>query len=152
MTASRNKPIALILATVVCALCLCAILPAAILMPSAVSTYLTAHEPALMEHITLIVAVYYVAMAVAAAVLILLLGLLRVVSKGNVFTPVSGRLVYTIAALVLVEGGVFAVLGAVYPPALAITVVALAMGLCFLVVGFVLREAAIIKAENDGTI
>ena len=93
-----------------------------------------------------------VGMAIAAAVLVLLICLLRVCRKGSVFTPVSGRLVLAIALLVIAEGGVFALLGLVYRPALAITVVAVTMGLCFTVVSQVLREAAALKEENDGTI
>ena len=84
--------------------------------------------------------------------LVLLILLLRVAHKGSIFTPVSGRLVLAIALLVIAEGGVFALLGLVYRPALAITVVAVTMGLCFTVVSQVLREAAALKEENDGTI
>ncbi len=152
MSVSRKKPLSLILSTVVCVLCLVAIPIVSIIMPHAINQYLSDHDPTLLPHMTLILAVYYAAIAVAVAVLILLLCLLRVVYRGNVFTPISGRLVFAIAGLVMAEGGVIAVLGTVYPPAFAVTVVAVAMGLCFLVVGHVLREAALIKAENDGTI
>ncbi len=152
MSANRKSPVALTLSVVLCSLCLILVPIISVFMPSVLSKYLTEHEPALMEHITLILTVYYVALAVATAVVVLLLCLLRVTRRGEVFTPVSGRLVYAIAALVLAEGGVIAVLGAVYPPAFALTMVAVVIGLCLLVVGHVLREAAEIKAENDSTI
>ncbi len=152
MTSQRKPSLALLLSAVLCTLCLILIPIIAVFMPSVVSEYLAKHEPALMAHITLILTVYYVALAVATVVLVLLVCLLRVTRRGEVFTPVSGRLVYAIAALVIAEGGVIAVLGAVYPPVLMLTVVAVVLGLCLLVVGNVLREAAEIKAENDGTI
>ncbi len=152
MTYRRKISVALVLSAVLCILCLVLVPIICIFLPSVVSTYLTEHEPTLMQHITLILTVYYVAAAVATAVLLLLLALLRVTYRGEVFTPVSGRLVYVIASLVIAEGGVIAVLGTVYPPVLMLTVVAVVLGLCLLVVGNVFRQAAEIKAENDATI
>ena len=152
MTQSRKPRLSLILSFAACILCLCGIAVTAVLLPATATRYLSEHEPVLMEDITFIIAMLYVGMAVAAAVLVLLICLLRVCRKGSVFTPVSGRLVLAIALLVIAEGGVFALLGLVYRPALAITVVAVTMGLCFTVVSQVLIDAAALKEENDGTI
>ena len=152
MRALKRPHLSLILSFAACVLCLIAIPVVMIRLPSTAIRYLSEHEPILMEDITFIIAMLYVGMAIAAAVLVLLICLLRVCRKGSVFTPVSGRLVLAIALLVIAEGGVFALLGLVYRPALAITVVAFTMGLCFTVVSQVLREAAALKEENDGTI
>ena len=141
MTQSRKPSLSLILSFAACVLCLIAIPAVMICLPSTAT-----------KDITFIIAMLYVGMTIAAAVLVLLICLLRVCRKGSIFTPVSGRLVLAIALLVIAEGGVFALLGLVYRPALAITVVAVTMGLCFTVVSQVLREAAALKEENDGTI
>ena len=152
MTQSRKPSLSLILSFAACVLCLIAIPAVMICLPSTAVKYLSEHEPILMEDITFIIAMLCIGMAIAAAVLVLLILLLRVAYKGSIFTPVSGRLLLAIALLVIAEGGVFALLGLVYRPALAITVVAVTMGLCFTVVSQVLREAAALKEENDGTI
>ena len=152
MTKSRKPRLSLILSFAACVLCLVAIPVVMLRLPSTATKYLSKHEPILMEDIVFIIAMLYIGMAIAAAVLVLLILLLRVAHKGSIFTPVSGRLVLAIALLVIAEGGVFALLGLVYRPALAITVVAVTMGLCFTVVSQVLREAAALKEENDGTI
>lgn len=152
MTHPRKPRLSQILSFAACVLCLVAIPAVMICLPTTAVRYLSEHEPILMEDIVFIIAMLYVGMTVAAAVLVLLICLLRVCHKGSVFTPVSGRLVLAIALLVIAEGGVFALLGLVYRPALAITVVAVTMGLCFTVVSQVLREAAALKEENDGTI
>ena len=149
----RSKPrLSMILSFVACATCLAAIPALMIILPHTAIKYLSRHEPILLEDITFIIAMLYVGMVIAAAVLVLLILLLWVAHKGSVFTPISGRLVLSIALLVIAEGGVFALLGLVYRPSLAITVVAVTMGLCFTVVSQVLREAAVLKEENDGTI
>lgn len=149
----RSKPrLSMILSFVACATCLAAIPALMIILPHTAIKYLSRHEPILLEDITFIIAMLYVGMVIAAAVLVLLILLLRVAHKGSIFTPISGRLVLSIALLVIAEGGVFALLGLVYRPSLAITVVAVTMGLCFTVVSQVLREAAVLKEENDGTI
>lgn len=149
----RSKPrLSMILSFVACATCLAAIPALMIILPHTAIKYLSRHEPILLEDITFIIAMLYVGMVIAAAVLVLLILLLWVAHKGSIFTPISGRLVLSIALLVIAEGGVFALLGLVYRPSLAITVVAVTMGLCFTVVSQVLREAAVLKEENDGTI
>ncbi len=137
-----------------CALCLVGVLPAAVFLPRLVEAYTAKYIPTSTNHVLPITALLYVGLAIAAAVLVLLLALLQVTRKGNIFTPVSGKLVLAVACLVMAEGCVFAGLSAFILPlaALAVAIVALVMGLCFLVVSHVLREAAIIKAENDGTI
>ena len=152
MSRSVKPRLSMILSFTACLLCLIAIPVVMIRLPTVSTRYLSEHEPILMEDITFIIAMLYVGMTVAAAVLVLLILLLRVSHKGSIFTPVSGRLVLAIALLVIAEGGVFALLGLVYRPALAITVVAVTMGLCFIVVSQVLRDAAVLKEENDGTI
>lgn len=152
MTHPRKPRLSMLLSFAACVLCLVAIPAVMICLPTTAVRYLSEHEPILMEDIVFIIAMLYVGMTVAAAVLVLLILLLRVAYKGSIFTPVSGRLVLAIALLVIAEGGVFALLGLVYRPALAITVVAVTMGLCFTVVSQVLREAAALKEENDGTI
>lgn len=152
MSRNRKPRLSLILSFAACVLCLCAIAVVSVCLPHMAVTYLSEHEPVLMEDITFIIAMLYIGMAIAAAVLVLLICLLRVAHKGSIFTPVSGRLVLAIALLVILEGGVFALLGLVYRPALAITVVAVTMGLCFTVVSQVMLDAAALKEENDGTI
>ena len=152
MTSHKKYGAALILATIACCLCLLGAVALAAVLPQGATAYLSDHEPRLMEHITYIIAMLYVAIVIAVAVLVLLLLLLRVVHREQIFTPVSGRLVTAIALLVILEGLVFGLLGLVYPPAVAVMFVAVTMGLCFLVVSRVLAEATAIKSENDATI
>ncbi len=154
MSVQSRRPVSLILSYVICLLCLVAALPVAALLPMLVERYLIRYMPEQDERAVFVTVVLYVALAVAVAVLVLLVCLLRVAGRGAIFTPGSGDLVRAIAVLVLAEGGVFAVLATAVLPVfcLAITVVAVTMGLCFFVVGHVLHEAAAIKEENDGTI
>ncbi len=152
MRSTKKIPLSLILSFAACIICLGWITVAFFRLPATVTHYLTTHEPELTAHIPFIIAMLYVGMTVAAVVLVLLVLLLRSTRRGLIFMPISGRLVFAIGCLVIAEGGVFALLGTVYLPALAITVVAVTMGLCFMVVSHVLREAAVIKDENDGTI
>lgn len=152
MSPVRKPRLSMILSMTACILCLIAIPVVMIRLSPMATKYLAEHEAALLDDIGFIIAMLYVGMTIAAAVLVLLILLLRVAHKGSIFTPISGRLVFSIAMLVIAEGGVFALLGLVYRPALAITVVAVTMGLCFTVVSQVLREAAALKEENDGTI
>lgn len=149
---SESSRISLRLSFLCCFLCLGGIAVACFILPRSVSAYLSVNQPVLMEHIAFIIVMLYAGLAVAAAVLVLLIFLLRLVQKGSIFTPVSGRLVFAVACLVILEGIVFALLGIVYLPAYAVTAVAVTMGLCFMVVSHVLRKAAAIKDENDGTI
>ncbi len=154
MNRTDRRPAILFVSYIACALALLGVLPAAALLPRLVRVYVTKYIPLSGAHILPITVLLYVGLAVAAAVLVLLLCLLRVAQKGHIFTPVSGRLVLAVACLVMAEGGVFAGLSVFILPvaALAVTVVALVMGLCFLVVSHILGEASAIKAENDGTI
>ena len=58
-----------------------------------------------------------------------------------------------IACLVVAEGFIFGVIGLLYfPLADAIGFVSVTMGLCLMVVRTVLKDAAALKEENDGTI
>ncbi len=139
---------------IACALCLAGILPAGIFLPRLVDVYLRQYLLVSVGHALPITVLLYIGLTIAAAVLILLLCLLRVAQKGSIFTPISGRLVLAVACLVIAEGLVFAGLSHFVLPlaALAVTAVAVTMGLCFMVVSYVLCDAAAIKAENDGTI
>ncbi len=154
MPTQSKHPLSFWLSSVFCAVCLLGVIPAAVLLPHLVELYTEAYIPSAIESIRPVTALLYVGLAIAAAVLVLLLCLLRVVQTGRIFTPISGRLVFAVACLVIAEGGVFAGLSAFILPvaALAVTVVAVVMGLCFMVVSHILREAAVIKEENDGTI
>ncbi len=154
MSVRSKRPVSLILSYVVCLICLVAALPVGGLLPMLVERYLIRYLPTQDDRTIFVTVVLYVALAVAVAVLVLLVCLLWVAGRGAIFTARSGKLVRGIAVLVLVEGGVFAVLATAILPVfcLAITVVAVTMGLCFFVVGHVLHEAAAIKEENDGTI
>ncbi len=149
-----KRPLILWVSYVACSLCLVGVIPAGILLPRLVEAYTQKYHLAIADRVLPITVLLYVGLSVAAAVLVLLLFLLRVAQKGNIFTPISGRLVLAVACLVIAEGCVFAGLSAYVLPvaALAVTVVAVVMGLCFLVVSHVLAEANAIKAENDGTI
>ena len=149
---SKKYGLSLIFSAVACCLCLLGAIVLAAILPWGATAYLSDHEPRLMEHITYIIIMMYVAIAVAVAVLALLLLLLRIVHRERVFTPISGHLITAIALLVILEGLVFGLLGLVYPPAVAVMFVAVTMGLCFLVVSRVMTEATAIKSENDATI
>ncbi len=154
MNKTKHSPVILWISYVVCILCFVCALPVAILLPRLVEAYTEKYIPASAEHVLPITALLYVGLLIAAVVLVLLCFLLRVAQKGRVFTPISGRLVLAVACLVIAEGGVFACLSRFVLPvaALAVTVVAVTMGLCFMVVSHILSEATAIKAENDGTI
>ena len=101
MSQAHRPRLSLILSFIACVLCLAAIPAVMICLPSTATKYLSEHEPVLMEDITFIIAMLYVGMVIAAAVLVLLILLLRVSHKGSIFTPVSGRLVLAIALLVI---------------------------------------------------
>ena len=153
MEEMKRPHLSLILSTVLCIAALIGMSGAAILLPRIMTHYVTHFVPAAMERFGLIVAILYVALAVALSVVVLLLRLLRVVWTGRVFTMVSSRLVMAIACLVVAEGLVFGILGMMYfPLAYAVCFVAVTMGLCLMVVRTVLKDAAALKEENDGTI
>ena len=153
MEEMKRPHLSLILSTVLCIAALIGMSGAAILLPRIMTHYVTHFVPAAMERFWLIVAILYTALAVALAVVVLLLRLLRVVWTGRVFTMVSSRLVMAIACLVVAEGLVFGILGMMYfPLAYAVCFVAVTMGLCLMVVRTVLKDAAALKEENDGTI
>ena len=153
MEEMKRPHLSLILSTVLCIAALIGMSGAAILLPRIMTHYVSRFVPAAMERFWLIVAILYAALAVALAVVVLLLRLLRVVWTGRVFTMVSSRLVMAIACLVVAEGLVFGILGMMYfPLAYAVCFVAVTMGLCLMVVRTVLKDAAALKEENDGTI
>ena len=153
MEEMKRPHLSLILSTILCIAALIGMSGAAILLPRIMTHYVAHFVPAAMERFGLIVAILYVALAVALAVVVLLLRLLRVVWTGRVFTMVSSRLVMAIACLVVAEGLVFGILGMMYfPLAYAVCFVAVTMGLCLMVVRTVLKDAAALKEENDGTI
>ena len=153
MEEMKRPHLSLILSTVLCIAALIGMSGAAILLPRIMTHYVAHFVPAAMERFGLIVAILYTALAVALAVVVLLLRLLRVVWTGRVFTMVSSRLVMAIACLVVAEGLVFGILGMMYfPLAYAVCFVAVTMGLCLMVVRTVLKDAAALKEENDGTI
>ena len=153
MEEMKRPHLSLILSTILCIAALIGMSGAAILLPHIMTHYVAHFVPAAMERFWLIVAILYVALAVALAVVVLLLRLLRVVWTGRVFTMVSSRLVMAIACLVVAEGLVFGILGMMYfPLAYAVCFVAVTMGLCLMVVRTVLKDAAALKEENDGTI
>ncbi len=154
MPTRTKHPISLILCSALCILCLIGTVPAAILLPRLVEAYTEKYIPSSAVHILPITALLYIGLSIATAALVLLIALLGVARKGRMFTPISGRLVLAVACLVIAEGGVFVGLSVFILPvaALAVAVVALTMGLCFMVVSYVLREATAIKEENDGTI
>ena len=122
-------------------------------LPRIMEHYITRFVPGVMDQYARILAILYVALAIALAVVCLLLCLLHIVRSDRVFTLISSRLVLAIACLVICEGLVFGVLGVLYfPLAYAICFVAITMGLCLAVVRTVLKDAAALKEENDGTI
>ena len=147
-----NRPrLSLILCRICCILAIVGIFAVAAILPYIVNYYVMGMPD--LSHPVAITAVLYVALAVALAVVILLLRLLGVVRAGLVFTPASSRLVEAIAWLVIAEGFVFAVLGFLdIQIAFGVFFVAVTMGLCLMVVRTVLKDAAALKEENDGTI
>lgn len=153
MRVLKRPHLSLILSTILCILALVCMSGVTILLPRIMTHYVSRFVPTLMDQFGLILTILYVALAVALAVVVLLLLLLRVVWTGRVFTMVSSRLVMAIACLVVAEGLVFGVLGILlFPLAYAICFVSVTMGLCLMVVRSVLKEAAALKEENDGTI
>ena len=124
-----------------------------VFLPRILKHYVTRFVPSAMDRYALLLAILYVALAIALAVVCLLLYLLHIVRTDRVFTLISSRLVLAIACLVITEGLVFGLLGMLcFPLAYAICFVAITMGLCLAVVRTVLKDAAALKEENDGTI
>ena len=153
MQALKRPHLSLILSTILCILALVCMSGVTVLLPRIMTHYVSRFVPTLMDQFGLILAILYVALGVALAVVALLLRLLWVVRTGRVFTLVSSRLVMAIACLVVAEGFVFGVMGLLYfPLAYAIGFVSVTMGLCLMVVRTVLKDAAALKEENDGTI
>lgn len=157
MKTSKARRLPLMLSYIFCTLSLLGIIPASVFLPRVVQKYLTRLHPELGSQsglVTEATILLYVGMAIAAAVLVLLLCLLRVTRREHIFTPVSGRLVFAVACLVIAEGGIFILLAHAMLPifSLAVTAVAVVLGCCLMVVSHILTEAAAIKAENDATI
>ena len=153
MNPIKRPRLSLILSFVCSILALVGILGVAVMLPRILTHYVTRFVPAAMEKFGLILAILYLALAIALAVVCLLLWLLRIVRTDRVFTRISSRLVLAIACLVITEGLVFGALGLLcFPLAFAICFVAITMGLCLAVVRTVLKDAAALKEENDGTI
>lgn len=147
----KRPRLSLVMCFVCCILALLGIGVVSVFLPGIVYFYADG-MPDLTRPVPIIITLY-VALAVAAAVVVLLLRLLGVVRAGQVFTPISSRLVEAIAWLVIAEGFVFAVLGLLaIQIAFGVFFVAVTMGLCLMVVRTVLKDAAALKEENDGTI
>jgi hypothetical protein len=90
-------------------------------LPRIMEHYITRFVPGVMDQYALILAILYVALAIALAVVCLLLYLLHIVRTDRVFTLISSRLVLAIACLVITEGLVFGLLGMLcFPLAYAI--------------------------------
>ena len=153
MKTVKHPRLSLWLSFLCCVIALLGLSGIALLLPRIMKHYVSRFVPSVMEQFGLILAILYMALAIALAVVILLMYLLNVVRMGRVFTLISSRLVLTIACLVISEGLVFGVLGMLFfPLAYVICFVAVTMGLCLAVVRTVLKDAAAIKEENDGTI
>ena len=151
MKTIKRPYMSLIMCFVCCILAIIGIITVSVAVPRIVDYYDDIMPD--MTHPTFVLVILYVALAIALATVILLLRLLGVVRAGLVFTPISSRLVEAIAWLVIAEGFVFAVLGFLdIQIAFGVFFVAVTMGLCLMVVRTVLKDAAALKEENDGTI
>ena len=94
----------------------------------------------------------YAMVAVAVAAILLLMRLLRTVSRGNVFSTQANRLLSAVSACCFGEGLLFAVTGIWFQLSFGVTLAVCFIGLCLLVVSNVIREACRLKSENDLTI
>lgn len=151
MKTIKRPYMSLIMCFVCCILAIIGIITVSVAVPRIVDYYDDIMPD--MTHPTFVLVILYVALAIALATVILLLRLLGVVRAGLIFTPISSRLVEAIAWLVIAEGFVFAVLGFLdIQIAFGVFFVAVTMGLCLMVVRTVLKDAAALKEENDGTI
>ncbi len=150
MTPNTKHPLSLCVSYILCTISLIAVPIASVFLPHWVMKALALSGRSAVYVITLL----YIGVAIAAVVLCILLGLLRLTRRGAILTDAAARLVSVVAVLVIAEGGIFAAMSPVALSvfALAITVVAVVLGCCLFVVSHVLREAAAIKEENDGTI
>ncbi len=150
-TRKRVSP-ALILSALCCFVGLGLAVAVGIALPFILKSYMERVTPALLPYYLPLLLWLYLAIVIAVTVMLLLLALLNVVLTGRIFTPVSGKLVFAISVLVIIEGFVFGAVGGPFKLALCVAFVAVTMGLCLMVVSGVLREAAALKEENDGTI
>ena len=94
----------------------------------------------------------YAILLTAVAAVILLFLLLRVVSRRQVFTKESTRLISAISLCCFGEGLLTLLLCPLFLPVVCITLAACFLGLCLHVVRQVIEEATQIKCENDFTI
>lgn len=90
--------------------------------------------------------------AVAAAAILLLCALLRVIAQGEIFSCRSTRLLLWVSLCCFGEGALFLATAFSFHASLAAAAAISFVGLCLLIVRNVLADACRIKAENDYTI
>lgn len=109
-------------------------------------------QPELASHLGIMLVLLYIALIIAAATVICLICLLKVVKRGAIFSESSLKLITRIALLVMLEAIPLIAMGYFFLLSLAVAYVALTIGICILVVRGILKEAIAIKSENDATI
>ena len=110
------------------------------------------HMPKEQPHVTAVFVLIYAILMAAGTAGALMLRLLRLVEQGDVFTDGSVSCLRGVSWCCIAAGVLFALLGLYFPLALAVAFVAVFVGLCLRVVKNVLREAVVIKSENDLTV
>ena len=101
---------------------------------------------------TLVFLLVYAILAAGGVAGVLMLRLLRLVQKGQVFTVTSISSLRGVSWCCVLAGFLFALLGWYFPLSLAVGFVAVFVGLCLRVMKNVLEEATAIKSENDLTV
>ena len=100
----------------------------------------------------LVLAIAYGMIAVAAGAILAMLKLLRTVGRGEVFSPVTNRLISVVSLCCFGEAILFALTGIWFQLSFGAALGLCFVGLCLLIVSNVIREAIRLKAENDLTI
>lgn len=99
-----------------------------------------------------VLGIAYAMVAVAAVAILLLMRLLHVVSRGQVFSTATTKLISTVSLCCFGEGALFAIVGIWFQLSFGVTMAVCFIGLCLRIVGNVIKEACRMKTENDLTI
>ena len=100
----------------------------------------------------IVLGISYSMVAVAAGAILVMLKLLRTVGRGEVFSPITNKLISAVSLCCFGEAFLFALTGIWFQLSFGVTLGLCFVGLCLLIVSNVIREAIRLKAENDLTI
>lgn len=153
MSSSKPRRPALTASFILCYFALALAAAVALMLPIYLKKYVMdwGSPDKQLRHVFIIIGLY-LAIAVAVVVICLVIRLLTLVKRGDMFSPAVLRLVTVIAWLVIGVGVLFIPMAVRFPLLFAVAYVAVTVGMCILVVRGILKDAIALKEENDQTI